>query len=128
MSASVQPPERNPNPSFDIHGAAQYSGLSVRFLRRLTHEKRIEVIRIGGRVRFRKSALDAVIAAHVLPAERTGPPADRVAAMGTKVGKKKVGKMNTDAAPSDRIIYAERADPITPPVKTTNTASGPDAE
>jgi excisionase family DNA binding protein len=108
---------------FDINGAAQYGNISVRFLRRLTHERRIEVVRIGGRVRFRKSALDAFLAAGTRPAERTGPPADKPPIP----PKKYVRKLNTDAAPSGSTIYAERADPITPPAKSGNTASGADA-
>lgn len=117
MSAASQPPEHNPDPLLDIAQAAQYSGLSVRFLRRLTHEERIPVVRIGGRVRFRRSDLDALLAAHTRPATRTGRPADKT----LPPPKKRVRKLNTEAAPTDRIIYAERADPTTPPA----SAAGP---
>lgn len=131
MSAAIQPPNnsdplcdlaqtaipavrpdplRNPDPLYDIQQAAQYAGTTVRFMRRLTHEERIQVVRIGGRVRFRKSALDGLIDTNTRAAARNGPPADKA-----RIPPRK-SRTPTGAAPIGRTVHAEPADRIAPPV------------
>ncbi len=90
MSSAIQPPEdmceasrlvdrdilapTNADPLYDVAQAGQYLGdRGARFVRRIVHERRIPVVRIGGRIRIRQSALDTFLDANTRPAERTGP-------------------------------------------------------
>lgn len=51
------------DPLLDVAGAAEYLSVRESFVRRLVKERRITVVRPGGRlVRFRQSDLDAFIA------------------------------------------------------------------
>jgi excisionase family DNA binding protein len=52
----------------EINNAAVYMDDTVRHLRRLVDERRIPFTRVGGKIRFRKSDLDAYIAEHVVEA------------------------------------------------------------
>jgi len=108
MSSATQPPANNSDPLYDVEQAGQYLGRGARFVRRLVHEKRITFVRMGGRIRIRRSTLDAFLAAHTRPAERTGPPADK----GPIPPAKYVRKLTTEAAPSGRTVHAERSEPV----------------
>lgn len=47
----------------DVDGAASYLGVSVAFIRRLVHERRIRYYKLGKFVRFRAADLDAFVEA-----------------------------------------------------------------
>ena len=60
--------ERDGGPLLDIDGAADLLGTSVRHVRRLRAESRIPWVKIGAKLRFRRSELDAYIEANSHPA------------------------------------------------------------
>jgi excisionase family DNA binding protein len=115
-AAACQPPEGNPDPLYDVEQAGLYLGRGARFVRRLVHERRIAVVRIGGRVRIRRSALDAFLDAHTRPAERTGP-----VARPQQMPPPKPRKLTTEAAPTRQAVHTEPTERITPPVPPAKT-------
>jgi len=55
----------------DVNTAANYLGVSPRFIRRLCSERRVAFFRIGRHVRFETADLDAFLeAGHVRPIQR----------------------------------------------------------
>lgn len=53
-------PARDLRPPIDVSGAAIYTGLPERFVRRLIAERRIPFVKVAGtRIRFMPSDLDA---------------------------------------------------------------------
>ena len=60
--------ERDGGPLLDVDGAADLLGTSVRHVRRLRAESRIPWVKIGAKLRFRRSELDAYIEANSHPA------------------------------------------------------------
>lgn len=54
----------------NIRDAAAYSGFSIRRLRELASEGRIQSVRPAGRYRFRREWLDAYMFGSALPEER----------------------------------------------------------
>ncbi len=59
---------RGNSPLLDVDGAAELLGTSVRHVRRLRAESRIPWVKIGAKLRFRCSDLDAYIEANSHPA------------------------------------------------------------
>lgn len=55
------------DPLLTVEQAAEYTNTSIRFMRRLVFESRIDVVRVGRHVRFRRSALDAFLIASTTP-------------------------------------------------------------
>mgnify|MGYP006098265369 CR=1 FL=1 len=60
--------ERDDGPLLDVDGAADLLGTSVRHIRRLRAASRIPFVKIGAKLRFRRSELDAYIEANSHPA------------------------------------------------------------
>jgi excisionase family DNA binding protein len=61
----------NPDPLWQVPEFATYLGIKPEFARQLVKQRRIETVKIGGRVLIRKSTADAIIARGTRPA--TGP-------------------------------------------------------
>lgn len=55
----------------DCDGAARYLTTSVRHVRRLVSERRVSFIKVGGKIRFRRTDLDALIEGGVHKARRS---------------------------------------------------------
>jgi excisionase family DNA binding protein len=73
MGSSVTRQQRSGRPLLDFVGAAEYLGLSERYMRRLVAEKRIPHIKMSaaktGRIRFDPDKLDEWIASSTIPAD-----------------------------------------------------------
>jgi excisionase family DNA binding protein len=73
MSKSAAVPRRSGRPLLDFEGAAEYLGLSERYMRRLVAEKRIPHIKMSasktGRIRFDPDRLDEWIASRAVPVD-----------------------------------------------------------
>jgi excisionase family DNA binding protein len=78
MSAELSPAVGdavvNPDPLLDLAQAAAYLGLRLATMREHVHRQRVEVIRLHGAVRVRRSVLDDWIARGTTPAV-DAPPA-----------------------------------------------------
>lgn len=59
---------RRPLDLLTVPEAAEYLSVKESFIRRLVYERRIEVIRLGWHVRFRRAALDEWIEENTTPA------------------------------------------------------------
>jgi excisionase family DNA binding protein len=59
-------------PLLDTRAAGRYTGLGERYIRRLRAERRIDCVRIGGRVLFDPDDLDRLIEQHRVAAIRPG--------------------------------------------------------
>jgi excisionase family DNA binding protein len=63
--------EKDHRPPLDVSGAANYLGVSERFLRRLVQERRVPFLRVGGtRIRFDPRDLDVWLASQRVEAVR----------------------------------------------------------
>lgn len=73
MSKAAPIKQRSGRPLLDIPGAAEYLGVTERYVRRLTAERRLPFIKTGsGRtspVRFDPDKLDEWIEAHSVPVD-----------------------------------------------------------
>jgi excisionase family DNA binding protein len=72
-TAEATKQQRSGRPLLDFDGAAEYLGLPVRYVRRLTAEKRLPHIKMTesrtGRVYFDPDKLDEWIASRAIPAD-----------------------------------------------------------
>jgi excisionase family DNA binding protein len=72
-TAAAPNPKRSGRPLLDFEGAAEYLGLPVRYVRRLTAEKRLPHIKTSssrtGRVYFDPDRLDEWIASRAIPVD-----------------------------------------------------------
>jgi excisionase family DNA binding protein len=50
------------DPLLDVEAAGAYLGRNVRFMRQMVAERKIEFVKVGGLLRFRRSVLDAYLA------------------------------------------------------------------
>lgn len=58
----------NPDPLLDRYEAAAYLGVSHHWIRQAVLDRRLDVVKVGGVNRFRRSTLDAFIEANTRPA------------------------------------------------------------
>ena len=63
----------DPDPLIDKEGAARYVGVEQRFINRLVAEKRITFVKVGRKVRFRQSTIEAFIVANTVRAQSSRP-------------------------------------------------------
>ncbi len=59
----------NPDPFLNAQEAAAYLGMSVRWIRRSVEERRIRMTKLGGRLAFKRSWLDAYAMSQVVEPE-----------------------------------------------------------
>jgi excisionase family DNA binding protein len=62
-AASFRSPDRDPE-LLTVEQAADYFNVSPRWVRRAVDERRIEFVKVGIQLRFRREALDAYLAAN----------------------------------------------------------------
>ena len=58
----------DPDPLIDKEGAARCLGVEQRFINRLVSEKRITYVKVGRKIRFRQSTIEAYIIANIVSA------------------------------------------------------------
>ena len=58
----------DPDPLIDKEGAARRLGVELRFITRLVAEKRISYVKVGRKIRFRQSVIEAYIEANTVSA------------------------------------------------------------
>jgi excisionase family DNA binding protein len=58
----------DPDPLIDKEGAARHLGVELRFITRLVAEKRISYMKVGRKIRFRRSVIEAYIEANTVRA------------------------------------------------------------
>lgn len=68
MASNNNPDVRITPALLDTRGAAAYLGTTARHVQRLWTERRIPAVKVGRKVRFRVTDLDAWIAAHTVEA------------------------------------------------------------
>lgn len=59
---------KRPDPLLNITEAAEYSGQTVRWMRRAVTNRWIPFVKMGGRIHFQQSDLDAYVASRTVPA------------------------------------------------------------
>jgi len=69
--ASLQPPG---GPLLDLAEAAEYLGVSVRWMRRVMTEHRVATVNLGRRVKVSKATLDDFVASNTRPANGSAAP------------------------------------------------------
>jgi excisionase family DNA binding protein len=77
QKVSVRHPEQqqlfDPDPLIDKEGAARCLGVEQRFINRLVSEKRIAYVKVGRKIRFRQSTIEAYIIANTVSAQSSRP-------------------------------------------------------
>ncbi len=68
---SLQPPG---GPLLDLAEAAEYLGVSLRWMRRVMAERRLPTVKLGRRVKISKASLDGFIEASTRPANGSATP------------------------------------------------------
>ena len=68
---SLQPPG---GPLLDLAEAAEYLGVGLRWMRRVTTERRIATVKLGRRVKVSKATLDDFVASNTRPANGSATP------------------------------------------------------
>lgn len=63
----------DPDPLIDKEGAARHLGVELRFITRLVAEKRISYVKVGRKIRFRRSVIEAYIEANTVRATAVSP-------------------------------------------------------
>ena len=63
----------DPDPLIDKEGAARCLGVEQRFINRLVSEKRITYVKVGRKIRFRQSTIEAYIIANTVSAQSSHP-------------------------------------------------------
>ena len=63
----------DPDPLIDKEGAARCLGMEQRFINRLVSEKRITYVKVGRKIRFRQSTIEAFIIATTISARSSRP-------------------------------------------------------
>ncbi len=63
----------DPDPLIDKEGAARCLGVEQRFINRLVSEKRITYVKVGRKIRFRQSTIEAYIIANTISAQSSRP-------------------------------------------------------
>jgi excisionase family DNA binding protein len=67
----------DPDPLIDKEGAARCLGVEQRFINRLVSEKRITYVKVGRKIRFRQSTIEAYIIANTISAQSSRPSSRR---------------------------------------------------
>ena len=67
----------DPDPLIDKAGAARCLGVEQRFINRLVSEKRITYVKVGRKIRFRQSTIEAYIIANTVSAQSSRPSSRR---------------------------------------------------
>ena len=63
----------DPDPLIDKESAARCLGVEHRFINRLVSEKRITYVKVGRKIRFRQSTIEAYIIANTISAQSSRP-------------------------------------------------------
>lgn len=84
----VEPLQPRGGPLLDLAEAADYLGVSLRWMRRVMAERRLPTVKLGRRIKITKAALDDFLEANTRPANGSAAPPGLVS-VGAKARSKR---------------------------------------